>query len=100
MTLNGVDVYLGNHGSAESKAEYDRRIAEWLIAGRTTVKASAKPAPAATVGEVLLAYWDHAGRYYRAKDGQPTQEVNNIRDALNPDVSPAYWRTIHKPSPH
>jgi hypothetical protein len=34
ITLNGRVIYLGKHGSAASKAEYDRRIAEWCAAGR------------------------------------------------------------------
>lgn len=33
-TLSGRDFYPGEHGSESSKAEYDRRIAEWLGAGR------------------------------------------------------------------
>jgi len=30
VTLNGRDVYLGPYGSVESKAAYDRTVAEWL----------------------------------------------------------------------
>ena len=34
VTLNGEDVYLGDHCSAASKREYDRVIVEWLARGR------------------------------------------------------------------
>jgi hypothetical protein len=54
VTLNGRDVYLGKHGTPESRAEYDRLIAEWLLNGR-------RPAPTGagadlTGNELLLAY--------------------------------------------
>ena len=35
VTLRGRDHYLGKHGSAAAKAEYDRLIAEWLAYGRS-----------------------------------------------------------------
>jgi hypothetical protein len=41
VTLNGRDIYLGKHGSDESRAEYERRIAEWHAAGRHLPKAPA-----------------------------------------------------------
>jgi hypothetical protein len=34
VMLNGRDRVLGSHGTAESKAEYRRLIAEWLATGR------------------------------------------------------------------
>ena len=34
VTLSGKDVLLGAHGTAASRKEYDRRIAEWVAAGR------------------------------------------------------------------
>jgi integrase len=108
VTLNGRDHYLGRHGTRESKAEYDRLIAEWLLRGRrlppppkqgpTTApqvdpgpgqpSSPTSPAPGApdelTVNEMLLAYWRHAQTYYRGKDGRPSREIDNIRDALRP----------------
>lgn len=32
--FNGVDCYLGKHGSQESRDEYDRLLSEWVIKGR------------------------------------------------------------------
>jgi integrase len=37
-----------------------------------------------TVAEVLAAYLDHAGWYYRDPDGKPTGEVNEIKLAIRP----------------
>ena len=37
VTLNGKDNYLGTHGTAASKREYDRLISEWLANGRNLV---------------------------------------------------------------
>lgn len=34
VTLSGRDFYLGPYGTASSRAEYDRLIAEWLANGR------------------------------------------------------------------
>jgi len=34
VTLNGKDVYLGNHGTPMSRERYDRLIAQWLANGR------------------------------------------------------------------
>ena len=34
VTLDGHDHYLGSHGTAARRKEYDRLIAEWLANGR------------------------------------------------------------------
>jgi len=74
VTIAGVDHYLGPHGSADSRREYDRRIAAWLAAGRP-----ARPAPAdPTVGQVAAAYRLHARQRYR-KGGKPTSELGEVR---------------------
>jgi integrase len=56
------DVLLGKHGTAESRKEYLRVLAEWEANGRRL------PQPAAasdlTLNELLLAYWRHARGYY------------------------------------
>jgi integrase len=102
VTINGRDLYLGAHGSAESRNAYDRAIAEWLAAGRVNTPAATPvpspsavirgPEPAATatvtigctVDELLLAFLDHARTYYRRADGTPTSEYDNFRDAVRP----------------
>src|SRR5262245_16623826 len=78
VTLDGRDHYLGPHDTPESRAEYDRLIAEWLQHGRS-LRRSAGPGPA--VSEVILAYMKYADRYY-VKDGAPTSEPTNIKHSL------------------
>jgi integrase len=81
VTLGGRDHYLGRHGTPESKAEYDRLVAEWLAAGRMPPAQSLGPGP--TVNEMILAYVRHADAYY-TMDGRPTKEPQDIRFALRP----------------
>jgi integrase len=83
VTLNGRDQYLGKWNTAESRKEYDRLIAEWLIHGRRLSATRAALSDLA-VNEVILAYWQHVQAYYRLADGTPTTEVDNIRLALRP----------------
>lgn len=64
----------GAYDSAESRAAYGRLLLELDAAPH-------RPAAADTftVAELLLAYLEHAGRHYRAPDGEPTSEVYQIR---------------------
>src|SRR4051794_12762740 len=81
VTLDGRDIYLGRYGSPNSRAEYDRLLAEWLSNGRRL------PAPVVgsdiTVNELAEAYLRHADVYY-VKDGKPTSEPESIRLAIRP----------------
>ena len=81
VTLNGRDIYLGRYGSPESRAEFDRLLAEWLSNGRRL------PAPVSgsdlTINELALAYLRHADSYY-VKNGKPTVEPGNMRLAIRP----------------
>jgi integrase len=81
--LNGRDFYLGRYGSPESRAEYDRLIAEWLSNGRTLPVAAAGAGSDLTINELLLAYLKFAETYY-VKNGKPTKEPVNIGLALRP----------------
>jgi len=83
VTLDGRDLYLGRHGSPESRAEYDRIIAEWLTNGRRLSAPSSGREADPTVNELLLGYLRHADGYY-VKNGKPTTEPVNIRLALRP----------------
>ena len=53
VTLSGRDHYLGPHNTAESKAAYQRLVAEWLAGGRHLRPAAGS---VVTVAEVVLAY--------------------------------------------
>ena len=89
ITLNGKDVYLGTYGSAESRSEYDRIVAEWLanhhqdLATPPTARAPEDATHDLTVNELFSAYWQFATGYY-VKNDQPTGEVENLRDAARP----------------
>jgi integrase len=74
------DVLLGKYGTAESRAEYARVIAEWEAGGRTVPRGG--HAPDLTVNELLVAYVRFIEGYYRHPDGTPTSEADNIRLAL------------------
>lgn len=59
VTLSGRDVYLGPHGSPESRSRYDSEVASWLARGRIDISRQG-----ATVGDLAQAYSCHAETYY------------------------------------
>ena len=83
VTLNGRDHYLGPHDSPESVDAYKRLIAEWTTAGPAAAAASATLSAGGAdfrVCELLAAYLEYAERYY-IKDGEPTGEAKNVKEA-------------------
>jgi hypothetical protein len=72
------DFYLGPYGSAESKREYARLIAEWQAAGQCIPHTGPAP-PDLAVNELLLCFWAHVQWYSRTPGGDPTPEVNGFR---------------------
>lgn len=87
VELNGKRHYLGPWGTKASKLEYDRRIAEWLVAGRNpTLEAPAQ----LTVATLCARYLKFATKYHR-KDGKCTGEVPVIK-AMIKFVVPLYGR--------
>ncbi len=91
VTLLGRDVYLGEYGSPESRAEYDRVIGEWLAKGRAIAVAGDE----VTVNELILAYCRHAESYYAKPDGSEGRESEIIKLALRP-ARKLYGRTAAK----
>lgn len=79
VRIEGRDIYLGFHGSQESKAEYDRIISEWLANGRHLPQAENQQ-QVMTVDAVCDAYLDYAEGYYR-KNGRVTDEIFKIRSS-------------------
>ena len=65
VTLAGRDHYLGPHGTAISKKEYDRLVREWLAAGRPKVKT--QPLSEILISHVVLAFWKHVNAETRLK---------------------------------
>ena len=80
VTLDGRDIYLGPHGCEESRADYNRLIAEWIANGR---RLASGDEASLTVAEVITRYWRHAEGYYR-KNGKPTSELHCLRVAFRP----------------
>jgi integrase len=74
VTIAGQDHYLGVYKSERSRSEYDRLIAEWIANGRQASRVD----NGATVGEIILAFWQHAQNYYRKPVINPddTAKVN------------------------
>ena len=62
VTINGVDRYLGPHGTKASKLEYDRLIMEWLSSGRSASYGA--PQHDLTVVELVADYLHYAKGYY------------------------------------
>ena len=86
VRIDGRDHYLGDYGSPESHEHYERLIAEWRasrIVRLSGPQSSPNIGARAKVSDVLLAYAVFAKDYY-VKDGQPTGELANMRDALRP----------------
>src|SRR5262245_54934578 len=86
VRLDGHDHYLGKFDSPESHERYHRLIAEWLASGRSSPPApdTRRTSVDASINELILAYWRHAERHYRGANNKPTQELENMRDALRP----------------
>ncbi len=82
VRIDGKDCYLGKYGTKDSRDAYDRLIAEWLACGRRLPTATAGNGQ--TINEMLLAYWRWAEKTYRDGDGNPTRELDNLKDALRP----------------
>jgi integrase len=79
--------YLGPHGTKASKIEYDRLIAEWLVAGRSL--SFAEPEAELSIAELLASYLRHAKAYY---GGGTRGEYANMRLAAAP-LKRLYSRT-------
>lgn len=74
VTLNGIDHYLGPHGSAESWQAYYRLKAAWE---QGAMVASKDHGSNISIAELVLAYHRHARAYYR-KNGRQTSQVSHV----------------------
>ena len=84
VRLDGKDHYLGRHGTEASHETYRRLIAAWLTASRATARSTC-PADGSwdlTVNELIISYWERHVVAFYVKDGRPTSERDNIRQAL------------------
>ncbi len=76
------DVLLGKYGTAASRQEYARVIAEWESSGRQlSIK---EKLPDLTVAELITRFWPWVQNYYRRPDGTETSEVGGFMYSLRP----------------
>ena len=80
--VGGKWVTLGKYGSAESKAESERILAE-LRSGPPAAEVAAVP-DAVTVDQLLLLFMQHAEKHYRRPNGTPTDQVTEFKNAAKP----------------
>ncbi len=107
--LDGRSHYLGPYGSPESQSAYRRLITEWAVARPLAAIPKQLPAEVRAdlrVNELLVAYLEFAREYY-VKDGRPTGEYRNVKDAIRPlqdlydavrvwDFGPAALRAVRE----
>jgi integrase len=77
VTINGRDYLLGKHGTKESKAEYNRLVAEFISSNCSPTFGQA--IPSITIRDVLAAFTLHAQDYYPQGD-----EFRNFKLAMSP----------------
>ena len=83
VTINGRDYLLGPHGSPESRAKYAQKLAEWSASDARSVSGVARDL---TVAELLIAYLEHAKKYYGTG---PTSDYKRIKPAVRT------WRDLY-----
>jgi integrase len=88
VELDGDRIYLGEYGSAESRAEYARTIAEYEANGRHRPIAAIE----LIVIELIARYRRHVDDYYRKPDGSETKSVDRVRQCMKP-VKKLYGHT-------
>ncbi|MCA9215683.1 MAG: site-specific integrase [Planctomycetales bacterium] len=84
VTINGRDFYLGVFDSEQSKACYEKLIAEWLSNGRELPQSASVDGSSETgltIVELIARYLRFAKTHYR-KNGQVTNEMTVIKPAL------------------
>jgi len=84
VTIDGKQIPLGRHGTPESRAAYDRLIAQWLLRGRQGPSRTADlfEHQGPTINDLAAAFLEHARTYYRKSDGQPTGEYHEFRAVI------------------
>lgn len=83
VRLNGVDHYLGPHGSDESHRKYNTLIAEYLAGAVFDQDGVATVNSGLTIAEIAAAFLKHARQYY-VKNGKETDEVECLKSAVRP----------------
>jgi integrase len=82
VTLGGKPVYLGPHGSAESRRRYQEVLGRWAADQSRPAPPPLRPRAGGSVAEVVASYLDHAKEYYRTEAGEPTSGYVKAKAAL------------------
>jgi integrase len=85
VIIDGKHVYLGIYGSAQSREQYARLLAERFKPGGAAPVAPFPQHgfPDLSINELLVRYLEFATGYY-VKNGRPTGEASNLKDAMRP----------------
>lgn len=99
VAINGRRIYLGTHGSEESKAKYRRIVAEWLAGGAFTATPAAAEKPVASpdcppIAEVAAAYKRHCEGYYKSGHVHHCRAAMLALDELYGDTDAAAFGTV------
>ncbi len=79
VTINGKTHYLpGDYDSEQSRAEYDRLVAEFLSKQQTPDTANV------TFRFLAVEYLKFCDVFYVNEDGQPSEEINQVRRSIKP----------------
>jgi integrase len=94
VVISGKSYYLGGWETPASRAAYRRVVAEhWHPDPGPTAAPPGTISPPATIVELMLAYWRRRVIGYYLKDGRPTSERDNIRQAIR------FVRRLYGPTP-
>lgn len=93
VTISGKDHLLGAYGSEESKASYQRLIAEWLATPAKQQTSQQSMSDQLLVSELILKYWTYASDYYGFRAKQDRGDGYCLRDALK------ILRVLYGPTP-
>lgn len=89
VQFNGRRHYLGEYGSAESKAKYHRMIAEWEASGRSALYGL--PAQTLTVEKLVFRYMEFAKQYYgdasRGEYANMLNAIDRVADLYGPTLA-------------
>jgi integrase len=91
VRICGKVIYVGDFGTAESKQEYGRLVAELAASSGSALPIA--PATGITVVELADAYWQFAQGYYRKKDGTPSGWLRHIHLVLHKHLAGLYGHT-------
>ncbi len=90
VEMAGQRLYLGKHGTPESRERYERLLAEYLANGRRVPdwallrERRESGASALLIVNLLARYLEHAEGYYVHPDGRPTSAQSDIVATMRP----------------